>query len=113
MIQLTKSIIRYEIAIIKLEKIAVENLTESNGAATISRLIEIRLKSSFAPVINWKAYIEWITNQVFENKLPENSSGSFFTAMTDIDNFISGLSLEDESEELYNFATELFKKEIY
>tara|TARA_R110002020_G_C15998935_1_gene750050 strand:+ start:241 stop:567 length:327 start_codon:yes stop_codon:yes gene_type:complete len=30
-------------------------------------------------------FIEWVVNQLFENKLPEGSSGSFITALSDYD----------------------------
>jgi hypothetical protein len=37
------------------------------------------------------------------------SSGSFLTALTDFDGLVSACGLEDESEECYDEAHEMFK----
>jgi len=50
-----------------------------------------------------KFFIEWIESQE-DNKLPNLSSGSFFTGLTDIDGLLSAMNFEEEDdngEELY------------
>ena len=104
--KVTKEIIHNEVNIIRLELNVIENLDETNQAASIAKLIEIKLKSSFGCA---ESYIEWITNQVFNNNLPAMSSGSFITAIRCFDNFASGLDLEYTNEKFYDFAHDLFK----
>jgi len=50
-----------------------------------------------------KFFIDWVKSQE-DNKLPNLSSGSFFTGLTDIDGLLSAMSFEEEDEngeELY------------
>ena len=53
--------------------------------------------------------LKWLISQI-DNSLPNQSSGSFYTALTDIDNLLApyGGTVEDkELEYLYDFATKL------
>ena len=55
-----------------------------------------------------KFFIEWIESQE-DNKLPNTSSGSFFTGLTDIDGLLSAMNFENEDEN----GEELYTDEEY
>jgi len=67
----------------------------------VSSLISLQEKSKIPTQI--KFFKEWIESQE-DNKLPNLSSGSFFTGLTDIDGLLSAMNFEEEDdngEELY------------
>ena len=53
-------------------------------------------------------FIDWVKNQEW-NKLPNSSSGSFFTGLTDIDGLLSAMNFESEDEN----GEELYTDEEY
>ena len=53
-------------------------------------------------------FIDWVKNQEW-NKLPNLSSGSFFTGLTDIDGLLSAMNFESEDEN----GEELYTDEEY
>ena len=53
-------------------------------------------------------FIDWVKNQEW-NKLPNLSSGSFFTGLTDIDGLLSAMNFESEDEN----GKELYTDEEY
>ena len=55
-----------------------------------------------------KFFIEWIESQE-DNKLPNLSSGSFFTGLTDVDGLLSAMNFENEDEN----GEELYTDEEY
>ena len=55
-----------------------------------------------------KFFIEWIESQE-DNKLPNMSSGSFFTGLTDVDGLLSAMNFENEDEN----GEELYTDEEY
>ena len=61
-------------------------------------------------------FIEWLEDNK-SNALPEQSSGSFYTALTDIDNFISLLDTHNYSdyfiEENYDEIKAIFKGIVF
>jgi len=103
--EITKEIIKHEIEIIAKEVAIVESIDDNNKAESVAKLIQVKLESNFKPTAD---YINWITDQVFNNDLHKNSSGSFETAVRDFDNFACGFDLED-NQDLYDYARELFK----
>ena len=60
-----------------------------------------------------EAFAEFIEGNR-NNTLPNSSSGSFFTALTDIDSLLGAMGYEDEkySDEEYNDAVQYYEKEI-
>ena len=54
-------------------------------------------------------FIDWVKNQEW-NKLPNSSSGSFFTGLTDIDGLLSAMNFEEYDEET---DEELYTDEEY
>ena len=61
-------------------------------------------------------FIEWLEDNE-NNALPEQSSGSFYTALTDIDNFISLLKIHNFGnwflEDYYNEIKVIFKGIVF
>jgi hypothetical protein len=104
--KVTKSVISTEVAILKLQIEVVRS--EKSNADKIIELINLQKNSNFWDVCNQDALIEWFTDQVINNDLPEMSSGSFVTALGDIDNLIAGLDIE-ENEELCEYAKSILK----
>ena len=49
-------------------------------------------------------FIEWANNQLENNKLPEESSGSFITALRDLDYILENFVTEAEYSEVINLA---------
>ena len=43
-------------------------------------------------------FIEWANDQLENNKLPENSSGSFLTAISDLDYILENVATEENYE---------------
>ena len=67
----------------------------------VADLIHLQKKSKIPTQM--KFFIAWIISQEY-NKLPNLSSGSFFTGLTDIDGLLSAMNFEEEDEngeELY------------
>ena len=67
----------------------------------VSSLISLQEKSKIPTMMGF--FKEWIKSQE-DNKLPNLSSGSFFTGLTDIDGLLSAMNFEEEDdngEELY------------
>ena len=58
---------------------------------------------------NIKFFIDWVKSQE-DNKLPNLSSGSFFTGLTDIDGLLSAMNFEEYDEET---DEELYTDEEY
>ena len=61
-------------------------------------------------------FIEWLEENE-NNTLPEQSSGSFYTALTDIDNFISLLEIHNFRtwflEDYYNEIKAIFERIVF
>jgi hypothetical protein len=67
----------------------------------VADLIHLQKKSKIPTQM--KFFIDWVKSQE-DNKLPNLSSGSFFTGLTDIDGLLSAMNFEEEDEngeELY------------
>ena len=67
----------------------------------VSSLISLQEKSKIPTMMGF--FKEWIESQE-DNKLPNLSSGSFFTGLTDIDGLLSAMNFDEEDdngEELY------------
>tara|TARA_Y100001980_G_C14462440_1_gene244086 strand:+ start:449 stop:832 length:384 start_codon:yes stop_codon:yes gene_type:complete len=67
----------------------------------VSSLISLQEKSKIPTMMGF--FKEWIKSQE-DNKLPNLSSGSFFTGLTDIDGLLSAMNFDEEDdngEELY------------
>tara|TARA_R110002126_G_scaffold93089_2_gene220734 strand:+ start:9611 stop:9919 length:309 start_codon:yes stop_codon:yes gene_type:complete len=95
--KITKQIISTEVMIIK-SQISIARSNVSN-AQKISETLKV---AQMSPLFS-DSCTEWICDQILNNELPENSSGSYITALGDIDNLICGLDIE-ENEELCNYA---------
>jgi len=105
---ITKEQIDKEIAVIAKEVAVARNINENNKPESVAQLILLRATSEFSAPHCMKDHIEWITYQVFENKLPEMSSGSFITALSDGDGLAEGLGIEDE--EMYDYLVKEINK---
>jgi len=78
--------------------------TDKSNRYKIHALINISKKSEGNE--NYSGYIkEWIKEQIEENHLPESSSGSFVSALLDMDTFLCYFDIE-ENEYLYNYVSE-------
>ena len=62
----------------------------------VADLIHLQKKSKIPTQI--KFFIDWVKSQE-DNKLPNLSSGSFFTGLTDIDGLLSAMNFEEYSKE--------------
>ena len=62
----------------------------------VADLIYLQKKSKIPTQI--KFFIDWVKSQE-DNKLPNLSSGSFFTGLTDIDGLLSAMNFEEYSKE--------------
>ena len=69
-------------------------------------LIQLQKKSMIPG--NLKFFIDWVKSQE-DNELPNQSSGSFFTGLTDIDGLLSAMNFESEDEN----GEELYTDEEY
>ena len=61
----------------------------------VADLIHLQKKSKIPTQM--KFFIDWVKSQE-DNKLPNLSSGSFFTGLTDIDGLLSAMNFEEEDE---------------
>jgi hypothetical protein len=59
------------------------------------------------PNLNW-VFDFYLSNE--GNNLDRRSSGSIFTALGDIDNFASGLDIDNQSDEIIEFFYSEFKR---
>ena len=62
----------------------------------VADLIYLQKKSKIPTQM--KFFIDWVKSQE-DNKLPNLSSGSFFTGLTDIDGLLSAMNFEEYSKE--------------
>ena len=72
----------------------------------VADLIYLQKKSKIPTQM--KFFIDWVKSQE-DNKLPNLSSGSFFTGLTDIDGLLSAMNFESEDEN----GEELYTDEEY
>ena len=94
---------KYELDLnIKMAAILIDHqANDGYWGYLVSSLISLQEKSKIPTQI--KFFKEWIESQE-DNKLPNLSSGSFFTGLTDIDGLLSAMNFEEEDnngEELY------------
>ena len=76
----------------------------------IKELYEHNLQDSIH--VPW--YIDWLLENK-DNTLPFMSSGSFLTALTDVDNFISGVQNiigRDVTDEEYDYSESIFLEKM-
>tara|TARA_B100001094_G_scaffold22030_1_gene18661 strand:+ start:707 stop:1165 length:459 start_codon:yes stop_codon:yes gene_type:complete len=71
-------------------------------------LIQLQ-KKSIITGSDIKYFIDWVKSQE-DNKLPNQSSGSFFTGLTDVDGLLSAMNFEEYDEET---DEELYTDEEY
>ena len=72
----------------------------------VADLMHLQKKSNIPTMM--KFFKEWIESQK-TNGLPNSSSGSFFTGLTDIDGLLSAMNFEEEDEN----GKELYPDEEY
>lgn len=73
----------------------------------VDDLVKLQEKSNIPTMM--KFFKEWIEGEK-NNKLPNSSSGSFFTGLTDIDGLLSAMNFEEVDEET---GEELYTDEEY
>ena len=73
----------------------------------VADLLKLQKKSNIPTMM--KFFEEWIEGEK-NNKLPNSSSGSFFTGLTDIDGLLSVMNFEEYDEET---DEELYTNEEY
>ena len=73
----------------------------------VADLISLQKQSSIPG--NLKFFVEWVESQE-NNELPNQSSGSFFTGLTDVDGLLSAMNFEEYDEET---DEELYTDEEY
>lgn len=60
-------------------------------------IMDLHTKSILTGIAPNEYFVEWVEGQI-DNDLPNNSSGSFLTALTDIDGLLSAMNFENEDE---------------
>ena len=73
----------------------------------VADLVKLQKKSNISTMM--KFFKEWIEGEK-NNKLPNSSSGSFFTGLTDIDGLLGAMNFEEVDEET---GEELYTDEEY
>lgn len=111
--KLSKETIEFEIklGILQAKELLRYQLGEIDKDTFVQNLYVLQNSSEKFPVN--EGWVEWIEMNL-ENQLPNSSSGSFFTALTDIDGLLSALGMEEDiytQEEYYdmvNYHQEMF-----
>ena len=102
---------KYELDLnIRMAARLIDHQAKGNANAVwedlVADLIYLQKKSKIPTQI--KFFIDWVKSQE-DNKLPNLSSGSFFTGLTDIDGLLNAMNFESEDEN----GEELYTDEEY
>ena len=102
---------KYELDLnVRMAARLIDNQAKGNTNAVwedlVADLIYLQKKSKIPTQM--KFFIDWVKSQE-DNKLPNLSSGSFFTGLTDIDGLLSAMNFESEDEN----GEELYTDEEY
>ena len=102
---------KYELDLnIRMAARLIDHQAKGNANAVwedlVADLIYLQKKSKIPTQM--KFFIDWVKSQE-DNKLPNLSSGSFFTGLTDIDGLLSAMNFESEDEN----GEELYTDEEY
>ena len=102
---------KYELDLnIRMAARLIDHQAKGNANAVwedlVADLTYLQKKSKIPTQI--KFFIDWVKSQE-DNKLPNLSSGSFFTGLTDIDGLLSAMNFESEDEN----GKELYTDEEY
>ena len=92
---------KYELDLnIRMAARLIDHQAKDNANAVwedlVADLIHLQKKSKIPTQM--KFFIDWVKSQE-DNKLPNLSSGSFFTGLTDIDGLLSAMNFEEYSKE--------------
>jgi hypothetical protein len=118
--KLSQETIKHEIkiGILQAKQLVRLQSKEINERQFISNVILLQETSEvFSDLAHNEYWLEWIEEQL-ENKLPNLSSGSFMTALLDVDALLTGIGMEEdiyteeEHQEMVDYHTELYKKYI-
>ena len=107
--------IRVELEIGKLEIEVVKSLNDENQDEVFTKILNLRMKSPLytkGQDSHSDSYVRWLKWNVYDNKLPYPSSGSFLVAVEDYDNntYMLGDNPSDEQCDLFDKVwDELFK----
>jgi hypothetical protein len=108
--------IRVELELLVKEIAVAKSLDEENKSEVFSKMVELREQSPLFQQNDDEQkvnYYKWLMWNVFENKLPPMSSGSFLTAIEDYDNNVVMLGDESEiEEETFELFDKLWKEII-
>ena len=106
--------IRVELEILVKEIAVAKSLVEDNKSKVFSEMVMLREQSpSFQGNTNKQkeGYFKWLMWNIFENELPQDSSGSFLTAVEDYDNNVVMLEGKDEvTDEQYELFDNLWSE---
>jgi hypothetical protein len=106
--------IRVELEILVKEIAIAKSLNEDNKSEVFSKMVELREQSPSFQGNNDKqkeGYYKWLMWNIFENKLPPMSSGSFLTAIEDYDNNVAMLEgIDDVTDEQYELFDRLWSE---
>ena len=106
--------IRVELEILVKEISVAKSLNEDNKSEVFSKMVELREQSPSFQGNNDKqkeGYYKWLMWNIFENKLPPMSSGSFLTAIEDYDNNVAMLEgIDDVTDEQYELFDRLWSE---
>lgn len=81
----------------------------SDALSTLGKLFTLEAETGMQQ--DTQSYAEWIVDQVLNNKLPDSSSGSLYTAIIDLDNLVIPLNAEDgDDEAYYNMINRVYRK---
>tara|TARA_B110000881_G_scaffold218440_1_gene237964 strand:- start:1350 stop:1757 length:408 start_codon:yes stop_codon:yes gene_type:complete len=106
--------IRVELEILVKEIAVAKSLVEDNKSKVFSEMVMLREQSPSFQGNNDKqkeGYYKWLMWNIFENELPQDSSGSFLTAVEDYDNNVVMLEGKDEvTDEQYELFDSLWSE---
>lgn len=89
-------------------------MTDDNKPAILAQMIRIARSAPSAETVISDWQVEWFIDQAYNNTLSDKSSGSFRTALGDIDNIAASLLDEDHEryEEHYKLLEQSYEKII-
>ena len=106
--------IRVELELLVKEIATAKSLNEDNKSEVFSKMVELREQSPLFQQNDDEQkvnYYKWLMWNVFENKLPPMSSGSFLTAIEDYDNNVAMLEgIDDVTDEQYELFDRLWSE---
>lgn len=84
-------------------------ITPENRPKILGQMIALMVDAPSYERTPFEWTVEWMIDQAYNNTLPNTSSGSWYSALSDIDNIASGI-LDGEDSDDYEEQYELLTK---